>query len=94
MSVDLSIPRGDIFVIVDIVPASSERRPENIASLRISTVDDSSGGGFLVEGFDAGSATGSAIRTARIGPHGRNQPVWLLIANAAYALNAAKSDEI
>ena len=88
MSFDLSKLSGEICVGVDLVPFGLERRREGIAALRISAIDDC---GFLVEGFEAGPAgNGSAMRKARIGPHGRNQSIWVLIANAAYALARAK----
>jgi hypothetical protein len=93
MSFDLSALIGDIFVAVDLVPFGIERRRENIASLRISAIEEADGGGFLVEGFDTRSP-GSAIRSARIGPHGKGLSIWLLIANAAYALSRANFDEV
>jgi hypothetical protein len=85
MSFDLSDLCGSVHVGIDLVPFGLERRREGIAALRISAIEDD--GGFLVEGFESGPAGGgSSIRKARIGPHGRNQSIWLLIANAAYAL--------
>jgi hypothetical protein len=95
MNFDLSALNGAIFITLDIVPAGIERRRENIAALRISAIPETAGGGFLVAGFEAESAAGGyRWRRTRIGPHGRNQPIWLLIANAAYALNAAQFDEV
>jgi hypothetical protein len=95
MNFDPSQLNGAIFVTVDIVPAGIERRRENIAALRISAIPEPSGGGFLVAGFETESAVGGyGWRSTRIGPHGRNQALWVLIANAAYALNAAKFDEV
>jgi hypothetical protein len=83
----------EIHVGVDLVPFGLEHRREGIAALRVSAIEDD--GGFLVEGFEAGPAgNGSAMRKARIAPHGRNQSIWTLIANAAYALSHAKSDEV
>jgi hypothetical protein len=87
------IAGDDVYVIVDLVPHGLERRRENIALLRISAINEAAGGGFEVEGFDAGSALGSTLRTTRIGPHGKGQSLWLLIANASYALSQAISDE-
>ena len=93
MSFDLSDLSGDLFIGVDLVPYGLERRREGIAALRISAIEKD--GGFLVEGFESGPAGGgSAMRTTRIGPHGRDQSIWLLIANAAYALANAKFDEV
>jgi hypothetical protein len=93
MSFDLSDPCDEVRVGVDLVPFGLERRAGGIAALRISAIGDD--GGFLVEGFEAGPAgNGSAMRQARIAPHGRNQSVWMLIANAAYALSRAKFDEV
>jgi hypothetical protein len=93
--VNFDLLNGAIFVTIDIVPAGIERRRENIAALRISAIPESSGGGFLVAGFETQSTAGGyGWRSARIGPHGRNQSPWLLIANAAYALNAAKIDQV
>jgi hypothetical protein len=94
MSFDLSKLSGDLFVVVDLVPYGLERRRENIALLRIAAIEEANGGGFTVEGFDAGSPLGSTLRKTRIGPHGRGQSLWLLIANAAYALANAKFDEV
>jgi hypothetical protein len=86
MSFDLSDPRDEVHVGVDLVPFGLERRREGIASLRIRAIEEDAG--FLVEGFESGPAgNGSAMRKARIGPHGRNQSIWVLIANAAYALS-------
>jgi hypothetical protein len=79
-------PGDEIHVGVDLVPFGLERRREGIAALRISAIEDD--GGFNVEGFEAGPAgNGSAMRKARIAPHGRNQSIWTLVANAAYALS-------
>jgi hypothetical protein len=89
MSFDLSDSKDAIFVTVELVPFGIQQRREDIAALRISLVEED-GGGFLVEGFEAGPAgNGCAMRKARIGPHGRNQSIWVLIANAAYALSHA-----
>ena len=93
MSFDLSKLSGEISFVVDLVPFGLERRRENIAVLRISPIAEPSGG-FMVEGFDTGSPLGSTLRTTRIGPHGNGQSLWLLIANAAYALAHAKFDEV
>jgi hypothetical protein len=86
--------RGDeIWVGVDLVPFGVEHRREGVATLAIRAIKEERG--FLVEGFEAGPAgNGSAMREARIGPHGRNQSIWVLIANAAYALANAKFDEV
>ena len=93
MSFDLSDPCDEVRVGVDLAPFGLERRAGGIAALRISAIGDD--GGFLVEGFEAGPAgNGSTIRKARIAPHGRNQSIWTLIANAAYALSHAKFDEV
>jgi hypothetical protein len=95
MDSDLSALNGAIFVTIDIVPGGIDRRRENIAALRISAIPETAGGGFLVAGFETeGTAGGYRWRRTRIGPHGRNQSIWLLIANAAYALNAAQFDEV
>jgi hypothetical protein len=95
MDFDPSQLSGAIFVTIDIVPGGIECRRENIAALRISAIPETAGGGFLVAGFETESATGGyGWRRTRIGPHGRNQSIWLLIANAAYALNAAQFDEV
>jgi hypothetical protein len=95
MNFDPSQLNGAVFVTVDIIPAGIERRRENIAALRISAIPEPSGGGFLVAGFETESAAGGyGWRRTRIGPHGRNQALWVLIANAAYALSAAKFDEV
>jgi hypothetical protein len=90
MSFDLC---DEIHVGVDLVPFGLERRRGGIAALRVIAIEDD--GGLLVEGSEAGPAgTGSAMRKARIAPHGRNQSIWTLIANVAYALNHAKFDEV
>jgi hypothetical protein len=92
MTFDLSALDGAIFVAVDLVPNGIGPRRENIAALRISAIPETTGAGFLVAGFEAKSALGHYVwKRARIGPHGRNQDLWTLIANAAYALNQAKS---
>jgi hypothetical protein len=93
MNFEPTISGDEIIVVVDLVPHGIERRRENIAVLCISAIEESRGGGFQVEGFDAGGALGTTIRTTRIGPHGRNQGLWVLIANAAYALSRAEFDE-
>jgi hypothetical protein len=91
MNFDQPMPGEDIFVVVDLVPFGIERRHENIALLRISVIEDSSGGGFRVEGFEEGPAGyGGTMRKTRIGPHGHGLSLWLLIANASYALSRAK----
>jgi hypothetical protein len=94
MCFDPSKLSGEICVVVDLVPYGVERRRENIAVLRISAIPELSGGGFQVEGFDAGNAMGSTIRTTRIGPHGKGLSMWVLIANAAYALSSVGFEEI
>jgi hypothetical protein len=93
MSFDLSGLGSDAVIItVESLPFGTEPRRENIAALRISAIPETAGGGFLVAGFEAKSALGQYVwKRARIGPHGRNQDLWTLIANAAYALNQAKS---
>jgi len=93
MSFDLPDLCDEVHVGVDLVPFGMERRREGIAALRVSAIGDD--GGILIEGFEAGPAgNGSTIRKARIAPHGRNQSIWTLIANAAYALSHAKFDEV
>jgi hypothetical protein len=93
MSFDLSALGGDaVMITIDNLPFGSEPRPENIAALRISAIPETAGGGFVIAGFEANSALGHFTWTrARIGRHGRNQDLWTLIANAAYALNHAKA---
>jgi hypothetical protein len=94
-SVNVDLLNGTVFVTIDLVAAGIEHRRENIAALRISAIPESSGGGFLVAGLETqGTAGGYGRSSARIGPHGRNQPIWLLVANAAYTLNTAKIDEV
>jgi hypothetical protein len=93
MSFDLPDLCDEVHVGVDLVPFGMERRREGIAALRVSAIGDD--GGILIEGFEAGPAgNGSTIRKARIAPHARNQSIWTLIANAAYALSHAKFDEV
>jgi hypothetical protein len=93
MSFDLSDPCDEVHVGVDLVPFGPERRRVGIAALRVIAIEDD--GGFQVKGFEAGRAgAGSAMRKARIAPHGSNQSIWTLIANVAYALNHAKFDEV
>ena len=96
MSFDLSALDGDaVMITVDNLPFGNEPRPENIAALRISAIPETAGGGFVVAGFEMKSALGHrAWRRARISPHGRNQDLWTLVANAAYALSRAKFDEV
>jgi hypothetical protein len=92
MNFDPSEVGDEIWVRVDLVPFGLESRREGIAMLAIRAIKDERG--FLVEGFEAGPAgNGSAMREARIGPHCRSQPMWVLIANAAYALSRAKFDK-
>jgi hypothetical protein len=93
MRFDLTNTSDEVQVGVDLVPFGLEHRREGIAALRIRAIDDERG--LLVEGFEAGPAgNGSAMRKARIALHGRNQSIWTLIANAAYALSHAKFDEL
>jgi hypothetical protein len=93
MNFDPSELGDEIWVGVDLVPFGLERRREAVATLAIRTNKD--GRGFLVEGFETEPAgNGSAMREARIGPHCRSQSMWVLIANAAYALSRAKFDEV
>ena len=92
MNFNVIAPDSDIELSVDLVPWGLMRRRENIAFLRIRAIAESRGGGFMVEGFDAGSPMGSALRSTRIAPHGRNQTIWVLVADAAYALAHAKFD--
>jgi hypothetical protein len=92
MNLDPSHLNGAIVISVQFVPAGTEPRCKNVAILRISAISESSGG-FRVVGFE-GAAGRYGWRRTRIGPHGRNQSLWLLIANAAYALNAAKFDVV
>jgi hypothetical protein len=87
MSFSVIAPDNDIELSVDLVPLSLIRRRKNIAFLRIRAIAESRGGGFMVEGFVSESPLGSAVRRMRIGPHGRNQSIWVLVANAAYALS-------
>jgi hypothetical protein len=95
MNFNFSELSSAIFVTIDVVLAGNERDCESIAALRISPIPEASGGGFRVVGIEAASANGaSAVRTTRIGAHGRNQGLWLLIANAAYALSHAKFDQV
>ena len=89
MSFNVPAPDDDIQVSVDLVPFGLPRRRENIAFLRINAIGDTSIGGFMVEGFDAGNGLGSTLRMPRTGPHGSNRSFWLLIANAAYASSHA-----
>jgi hypothetical protein len=93
MSFDLSALDGDAVIItIDDLPFGNEPRAQNIAALRITPLPETAGGGFLVTGFEAKSALGQYVwRRGRIGRHGRNQDLWTLIANAAYALNHAQS---
>ncbi len=93
MNFDPSEVSDEIWVGVDLVPFGVERRRSGVATLAIRATKD--GRGFLVEGFEAGPAgNGSAMREARIGPHCRSQSLWVLIANAAYALSRVKFDEV
>lgn len=88
MSANVPIADDDIHVSVDLVPHGLERRRENIAFLRISAMVESRGGGFAIEGFDAGSSLGSTVRTLRIALPDRHS-IWKLVANAAYAPSEA-----
>jgi hypothetical protein len=95
MNFNFSELSSAIVVTVDLVLAGNERNTESIAALRISAIPELSGGGFRVVGIEAASSGGaSAVRTTRIAAHGRNQGLWLLIANAAYALSHAKFDQV
>jgi hypothetical protein len=96
MNFNFSELSSAIVVTVDLVLAGNERNTESIAALRISAIPElSGGGGFRVVGIEAASSGGaSAVRTTRIAAHGRNQGLWLLIANAAYALSHAKFDQV
>jgi hypothetical protein len=86
MSFDLSSPDDEVHVELDLVPFGMERSRLGIAALRISVIGDDDG--VLVEGFEAAPVgNGFALRKARIAPHGRNQSIWTLVANAAYALS-------
>jgi hypothetical protein len=68
MSFNAPAPDDDIQVSVDLVPFGLPGRRQNIAFLRVSAIEESSGGGFRVESFGSGNAMSSAMRTARIGP--------------------------
>jgi hypothetical protein len=96
MSFDLSALDGDAVIItIDNLPFGSEPRPETIAALRLSAIPETAGGGFVIAGFETHRVLeGYAWRRGRIGRHGRNQDLWTLIANAAYALGHAKFDEV
>jgi hypothetical protein len=96
MSFDLSALDGDAVIItIDNLPFGSELRRETIAALRITAIPETAGGGFVIAGFETKSASRHYTWTrARIGHHGRNQDLWTLIANAAYALDHAKFDEV
>ena len=93
MSFDLSALDGDAVIItIDNLPFGSELRRETIAALRITAIPETAGGGFVIAGFETHRVVeGYAWRRTRIGRHGRNQDLWTLIANAAYALNHAKA---
>jgi hypothetical protein len=95
MSFDLSgLDIDAVLITVDSLPVGTEPRRENIAALRISAIPETAGGGLVVAGFEVTSALGHrAWRRARISPHGRNQDLWTLIANAAHGLVHATFDE-
>ena len=68
---------GDVFVIVDVVPAGNWRRRENIAATGIGRLSDSGDNfSFLVEGFETESAIGGyGARRSPIDVHDHGQPI-------------------
>jgi hypothetical protein len=82
-----------VFVIVDMVPVGLERRPK--ISRHCASAPS------LIRAVAVSWSKGSMPGARRLRhPDGKDrtawpkQPVWLLIANTAYALNAGNIDEI